>query len=54
MNKKAALELSMNTIVIIVIGVVLLAGGLIFINKIFDLGFDIIDITSQELDKVFK
>ena len=35
MNKKAALELSMNTIIIIVIGVVLLSLGLIFVRGIF-------------------
>ena len=35
MNKKGALELSMNTIIIIVIGVVLLSLGLIFVRGIF-------------------
>jgi len=35
MNKKAALELSMNTIIIIVIGVVLLSLGLMFVRGIF-------------------
>jgi hypothetical protein len=35
MNKKGALELSMNTIIIIVIGVVLLSLGLMFVRGIF-------------------
>ena len=35
MNKKGALELSMNTIIIIVIGVVLLSLGLIFVRGLF-------------------
>jgi hypothetical protein len=35
MNKRAALELSMNTIIIIVIGVVLLSLGLMFVRGIF-------------------
>jgi len=36
MDKKGALELSMNTIVIIVIGVTLLALGLVFVRGLFD------------------
>lgn len=35
MNKKGALELSMNTIIIIVIGVVILSLGLMFVRGIF-------------------
>ena len=35
MNKKGALELSMNTIIIIVIGVVLLSLGLMFVRGLF-------------------
>src|SRR3989344_3723079 len=43
MNKKGALELSMNTIIIIVIGVVLLSLGLMFVRGIFTQTTDLSD-----------
>ena len=54
MNKKGALELSMNTIIIIVIGVVLLSLGLMFVRGIFsqttDLSDKVFANANQELD----
>jgi hypothetical protein len=47
LNKKAALELSMNTIVIIVIGVTILSLGLVFVNKMFS---GITDINKDAMD----
>jgi len=35
LNRKAAIEMSMNTIIVIVIGVVLLSLGLVFVRSIF-------------------
>lgn len=53
-QKKGALELSMNTIVIIVIGVVLLSLGLIFVRGIFlqttDLSDKVFADANKELD----
>jgi len=43
MNKKAALELSMNTIIIIVIGVVILSLGLMFVRGVFTQTIDLSD-----------
>ena len=43
MSKKGALELSMNTIIIIVIGVVLLSLGLVFVRGIFSQTTDLSD-----------
>ena len=54
MNKKGALELSMNTIIIIVIGVVLLSLGLMFVRGIFtqttDLSEKVFANANKELD----
>ena len=54
MNKKGALELSMNTIIIIVIGVVLLSLGLMFVRGIFtqttDLSDKVFANANKELD----
>jgi len=56
MNKKAALELSMNTIIIIVIGVVLLSLGLMFVRGIFtqttDLSDKVFANANKELDSL--
>ena len=43
MNKKGALELSMNTIIIIVIGVVILSLGLMFVRGVFTQTIDLSD-----------
>ncbi|MBL7148020.1 MAG: hypothetical protein ISS82_04300 [Nanoarchaeota archaeon] len=50
-SKKGALELSMNTIVIIVIGVVLLSLGLIFVRGIFSQTTDLSDKVFANADK---
>ncbi len=42
-NKRGAIELSITTIIIIVIGVALLVLGLTFVSKIFKRGADLID-----------
>lgn len=56
MNKRGALELSMNTIIIIVIGVVLLSLGLIFVRGIFsqttDLSDKVFANANKELDSL--
>ncbi len=56
MTKKGALELSVNTIVIIVIGVTLLTLGLIFVRQLFadteDLRGQIFDEAKEELEKL--
>jgi len=51
MNKKGALELSMNTIIIIVIGVVLLSLGLIFVRGIFSQTTDLSDKVFADANK---
>jgi|SRR3989344_6227488 len=55
-QKKGALELSMNTIVIVVIGVTLLVLGLAFVTDIFDklniLGDNSFDEANQKLDQL--
>lgn len=55
-NKRGALELSINTIVVIVIGVTILVLGLAFVNKLFggidDLGGDTIDKAKDELRSI--
>ncbi len=56
MNKRGALELSMNTIIIIVIGVVLLSLGLMFVRGIFtqttDLSDKVFANANKELDSL--
>lgn len=51
MNSKGALELSMNTIIIIVIGVVLLSLGLMFVRGIFSQTTDLSDKVFANADK---
>ena len=55
-NKKGALELSINTIIIIVLGVTLLSLGLIFVNRIFgnveELGGTAFERAQSELEKI--
>ena len=51
MNKRGALELSMNTIIIIVIGVVLLSLGLIFVRGIFSQTTDLSDKVFADANK---
>lgn len=55
-SKKGALELSMNTIIIIVIGVVILSLGLIFVRGIFtnitDLSEKVFGNANKELDSL--
>ena len=54
-NKKAALEMSVGTIVVIVLAVTLLVLGVIFVNRIFSSASGIIDLTDQQLrDEVQK
>ena len=56
MSKKGALELSMNTIIIIVIGVVLLSLGLVFVRGIFsqttDLSYKVFADANRQLDSL--
>ena len=55
-NKKGALELSINTIIIIVLGVTLLSLGLIFVNRVFgnveELGGSAFERAQSELEKI--
>jgi len=48
-SKKAAIELSMSTIVIIVLSVTLLIGGIIFIQRILSLSTGVLDMTDAQL-----
>lgn len=50
MNKKGAIELSMTTIVVIVIGITLLSLGLIFVRGIFKQVTGLSDITFREAE----
>ena len=56
MNKKGAMELSINTIVIVVIGITLLVLGLVFVRGIFDklgdLGGGAFQKAEQELKQI--
>ncbi|MBS3107701.1 hypothetical protein J4468_02190 [Candidatus Woesearchaeota archaeon] len=51
MNKRAAIELSMNVIIVIVIGVVVLSMGLFFVRSIFE---KIAPMTDDMLDQARK
>src|SRR3989344_1913686 len=51
-GKKAAIELSMTTIIVIILSVVLLGLGLVFIKNIFDMGLN--PITEQAFANVDK
>jgi len=48
-NKKAAMELAMSTIVIIVLSVTLLIGGIIFIQRILSVSKGVLDLTDTQL-----
>ena len=50
-NKKGALELSVNTIVVIVIGVTLLTLGLVFVRQIVRQGSDLSDKAFEEANQ---
>ena len=50
-NKKGAIELSVNTIVVIVIGVTLLTLGLVFVRQILRQGTDLSDKAFEEANK---
>jgi len=49
MQKKAAFELSMTTVVIIVLAMTMLILGLTLVKKIFSMGYNVIDITDQKV-----
>ncbi len=49
MNKKAAMEMSVGTIITVVLGVTLLVGGIIFIGKIVTTTTGVADMTDQQL-----
>jgi hypothetical protein len=54
-NRKAAMEMSVGTIVTIVLGVTLLVGGIFFVQKILTSAKGVVDLTDQQLrDEVNK
>ena len=48
-NKRAAMELSISTIVVIVLAVTMLILGLVLVRSIFNSGKGVIDLTDQQL-----
>lgn len=54
LNKKGAVELSMTTIIVIIIGVALLTFGLVFVNKIRSGVVGISDQTFDEANKILQ
>lgn len=48
-NKKAAMEMSVGTIVTIVLGVTLLVGGIFFVQKILTSAKGVVDLTDEQL-----
>ena len=57
-NRKGALELSIGTLVIIVIGMAMLILGLVLVRNIFGIGTGVVDLVDQaakdELNKLFN
>ena len=49
-NKKAAVELSLNFLVVLIISIVLFGFGVIFIRNLFSQATDLRDLTLEELD----
>jgi len=47
-NKKAAFEMSMTTVIVIVLSMVMLILGVTLVQKIFQAGFNVVDITDQK------